>query len=142
MATVNPAIGKGSYVEVNGTAMKVATWRRTRTAGELPFATTAMAADADGNYETPHAAGLIVSGVVIEGPYDKTLPFHGAPFHLRAGVTNAFRFGQSAAGPVTPASNWVVIESTDENDAAALGRWSATIRPTTDTSAGYYTANV
>lgn len=142
MATIVPAAGKGSLVKCAGTVIKLATWRRTRTAGDLEFPTTGMTADADGNYETPHAAGLINTTIVIEGPYDGLLPFHNAPYGIRAGVILSFQFGMYATGPVTPASNYEVIETTDENDVAALGRWSATIRPNTDTSAGYFTAVV
>lgn len=140
MATITPAAGKGSLVSVNGIVLRLATWRRTRAAGELEFATTGMAPDADGNYETPHTAGLIKSGVTLEGPYDLGAPFHNAPYNIRSGTVQLFRFAQSAAGPLTPASYWVVIETTDENAAAELGKWSATIRPYTDTSAGYFTA--
>lgn len=139
MAVITPAPGKGSAVKCNGAVMKLASWRRTRTPGKLPFATTGMAPDADGQYETPHAAGIVETVIVVEGPYDLNQPFHGAPFNIRAGTTQAFQFAQAAAGPYTPASSYVVGPTTDENDAAALGKWQAELWPATDTSAGYFT---
>lgn len=140
MAVITPAPGKGSIVKCNGTVLKLARWERTRTPGKLDFATTGMAADADGQYETPHAAGLNDTVITIEGPYDTAQPFHGAPFNIRAGTTQSFQFGQLAAGPLTPASNFVVGPTTDGNEAAALGHWRAELWPATDTSAGYFTA--
>lgn len=141
MATITPAAGKGSIVKCNSTVLKVATWRRTRTPGDLPFPTTGMAADADSQYETPHASGLVNTVIVIEGPYDTATPFHGAPYNIRAGTVQSFQFGQVAGGPLTPAGYFTILETTDENDVAALGRWSCTISPYTDTSAGYYTSS-
>jgi hypothetical protein len=139
MAVITPAPGKGSIVKCNTVVLKLTSWRRQRSPGKLPFPTTGMAADADGQYETPHAAGLVETTIVLEGPYDTALPFHGAPFNIRAGTTQSFQFGMVAAGPLTPASNFVVGPTTDENEAAALGRWSAEIWPATDTSAGHFT---
>ena len=139
MATITPAIGKGSAVKINGNVLKLTTWERTRTPGKLPFATTGMAADADSNYETPHAAGLVETVIVLEGLYDTLTPFHGAPYNLRAGVTVAAQFGQVAAGPFTPVSNYVVGPTTDGARAAELGFWRAELWPATDTSAGYPT---
>ena len=139
MAVITPSPGKGSAVTVNGTAIPLTSWERTRTPGKLPFAQTGMAVDADGNYETPHAPGLMETVVVLEGLYNSALPFHGAPFNLRAGTTQSFRFGQIAAGPLTPASTYVVGPTTDGNRAAELGFWRAELWPATDTSAGYFT---
>ena len=139
MAVVTPAPGKGSAVTCNGTALKLTSWRRQRAAGDLEFGTTGMAADADGQYEVPHEAGLVNTSIVIEGPYDTAAPFHGAPFHIRTGLKQSFRFGMIAAGPLTPARTLVILETSDENEAAALGRWSATLAPTTDDTAGYFT---
>jgi hypothetical protein len=139
MATVTPAPGKGSLVKVNGTELKLATWRRTRTPGELEFPTTGMTPDADGAYEVPHAAGLVKTRIVIGGPYDTAAPYHGAPYHLRATKTASVQFGHLRAGPVTPARTFVVLETTDENEAAQLGRWEATLAPSTDDSPGYFT---
>jgi hypothetical protein len=89
VAVITPAPGKGSLVQCNGTTLKLTTWERTRTPGKLPYATTGMAADADGNYETPHAAGIMETVVVLEGIFDTALPFHGAPFNIRAGTTQS-----------------------------------------------------
>lgn len=139
MAAITPAPGKGSIVKCNSTTLKLASWKRQRSAGKLQFPTTGMTVDADGNYETPHAAGLIETNIVIEGPYDTAVPFHGAPYHIRAGVVNTFQFGMVAAGPLTPARSMIVLETTDENEAAALGKWSATLAPYTDDTAGYFT---
>lgn len=139
MAVISPAIGKGSAVRVNTFTLKLTTWERTRTPGKLPFATTGMAADADSNYETPHAAGLVETVIVLEGLYDTLTPFHTAPYNLRAGVTVSAQFGQLAAGPFTPVSNYVVGTTTDGNRAAELGFWRAELWPATDTSAGYCT---
>lgn len=140
MAVITPAIGKGSAVKVNATVLKLTSWERTRTPGKLPFATTGMAADQDSNYETPHAAGLVETVIVLEGIYDTALPFHGAPFNIRAGTTQSFQFGQLAAGPFTPASNYVIGPTTDGARAAELGFWRAEIWPASDTSAGYFTS--
>jgi hypothetical protein len=138
MAVITPTPGKGSAVKCNGTILKATTWERTRTPGKLPFPTTGMAPDADGNYETPHAAGLIETGIVIEGLYDSALPFHGAPFSIRAGTTQSFQFAQVAAGPFTPASSFIIGPTTDGNKAAELGFWRAELWPATDTSASYF----
>jgi hypothetical protein len=140
MATITPAAGKGSVVKCNATVLKLTTWDRTRAAGKLPFATTGMAADADGQYETPHASGLIETTIRLEGPYDTAAPFHNAPYNIRTGTIQSFQFGQLAAGPFTPASYFVVVQSTDGSDASALGKWSAELAPSTDTSAGYMTS--
>lgn len=140
MAAITPAPGKGSVVKVNSSVLKLATWRRTRTAGKLDYPTTGMTADADSQYEVPHAAGLIETSIVIEGPYDTAAPYHGTPYNIRAGTTQSFQFGHVAAGPLTPARNMVVLETTDENEAAALGRWTATVAPATDDTAGYFTS--
>lgn len=139
MAVITPAVGKGSAVKCNTVVLKLASWERTRTPGKLPFPTTGMAVDADGNYETPHAAGLMDTVVVIEGPYDTGTPFHIAPYNIRAGTTQTFQFGQIAAGPLTPSSTYVVGTTTDGNKAAELGFWRAELWPATDTSAGYFT---
>lgn len=140
MATVTPAPGKGSIVKCNSTVLKLATWRRQRSAGKLDFPTTGMTADADSNFEVPHAAGLVETNIVIEGPYDTATPHHGAPYNIRAGTSQNFQFGMLAAGPLTPNRSMVVLETTDENEAAALGRWSATLAPATDDTAGYFTS--
>jgi hypothetical protein len=139
VAVITPAPGKGSLVQCNGTTLKLTTWERTRTPGKLPYATTGMAADADGNYETPHAAGIMETVVVLEGIFDTALPFHGAPFNIRAGTTQSFRFGQVAAGPLTPAISYVIGPTTDGNRAAELGFWRAELWPATDATAGYFT---
>ncbi len=139
MAVITPAIGKGSAVKVNGLVLKLTTWERTRTPGKLPFATTGMAPDADGQYETPHAAGLVETAIVLEGLYDTLLPFHGAPYNLRAGVVVSAQFAEVAAGPFTPNSNYTVGPTTDGSRAAELGFWRAELWPATDTSAGYFT---
>ncbi len=139
MPVIIPAIGKGSAVRINGSILKLTTWERTRTPGKLPFATTGMAADADGNYETPHAPGLIEAVIVLEGLYDTLFPFHAGPYNLRAGVTVLAAFAQLAAGPFTPANNFVVGPTTDGSRAAELGFWRAELWPVNDTSAGYFT---
>lgn len=138
MASITPAPGKGSYVKVKSAVLKAASWRRERTAGELEFPTTGMTADADGNYEVPHGAGLIKTVLVLSGPYDTAAAFHSATYDLRAGVVVNAQVGMVST-LITPAINYVVLSTTDENEAAALGRWEARLSPTTDTSAGYFT---
>jgi len=140
MPDITPAPGKGSIVKCNATVLKLTTWRRTRAATRLPFPTTGMTADADSQYETPSEAGLIETTIVIEGPYDTTTPFHGAPYNIRAGTEQSFQFGQLAAGPLTPARTMLVVETTDENTAAELGKWQATLAPATSDTAGYFTS--
>ncbi len=140
MATITPAPGKGSVVKCNTYTLKLATWRRSREASPLEFPTTGMAVDADGNYEIPHIAGLVKSSITIEGPYDSAAPFFGAPYNIRAGTVQTFQFGHVSGGAMTPSSTFLVASTTDENEAAALGKWSATLHPATDTSAGYYTS--
>jgi len=39
----------------------------------------------------------------------------------------------------TPTINFVVLSTTDENEAEQLGTWTAELAPTTDTSGGYFT---
>ncbi len=137
MAAVTPAPGKAMVVTINGSPLKSSTFRRQKTAGDIPLPTSGLTADADSNYHVPHAAGMIETEITITSIYDTAGPFHNAPFNIRAGVTATVRVGMTAALQ-TPAITYVCMSTTDNDDAERTGLWEATFKPATDSDTGYY----
>lgn len=138
MAAVTPAIGFGMVVKVNGATVKAASFRRERSAGELPLPTSGLSANADSQYEIPETTGGIRTRVVISGPYDTAAPFHSDTYMIRPGKSVAVRLGMTSA-LLTPNVTYRVLSTTDSNEAEQLGRWEATFVPDTDSTAGYFT---
>jgi hypothetical protein len=138
MAAITPSVGGGMVVQFKATAMKAATWRRERVAGELPIPTSGMTANADGNYEVPHATGLIRTRVVVTAPFNSASTFFSTTFDIRTGMTVAARFGMSST-LLTPSINYKVLSTTDMQDVEKLGEWECTLVPATDDTAGYFT---
>lgn len=137
MAAVANAPGKAMVVQVNGTALKSSTFNRQRQAGEIPLPTSGLTADADSNYEVPFAAGMITTTIRITSIFDINNPFYAAPFNIRAGVVVTLAIGMTAS-LMTPTVNMVILNTTDSNDAERTGLFEFELKPSTDTSPGYF----
>ncbi len=137
MSAVSPAAGKAMRVSVNGNVLKSSTFNRERSAGEIPLPTSGLTADADSNYEVPHAAGMITTTVRITSIFDTAAIHSSPPLSIRAGVVATLQFGMTAA-ILTPAISFVCLTTTDSNDAEKTGLWEATFKPATDDTAGNF----
>lgn len=138
MAAITPAVGGGMVVSINGTTLKATSFRRERSAGELPIPTSGMTANADSQYEVPETTGLIRTRVVISAPFNTAAVFHGGAHLIRPGLTVSARFGMTSI-LLTPAVNYKVLSTSDGNNVDKLGEWECTLVPSTDDTAGYYT---